>query len=342
MRRIFLSVIISGFAVFNTSVQAHLCDNVFRQADKLIVKPETYNIVVKDKVTFKIFLQNNMDRGIAEIKLLAESPAFDFQIYPEKMSIPKDQRVYFEVTMIPKPNISSGNYPVTFRLVGGGRQFKSFNLDITGDAQQKMQEKKETQTQQPVQDTCAILSVKRTNQAPKIDGKMLEECWKNAGIIGNFSLPGKGKPVYQTVGLITYDSNAIYLGFYCRDNSPEKISEKDKLEIQLSPDASGKNYYSIILTGDGKAMCKKIIAGTEQPLILNDLKYAISKGISGWMTEIAIPFFSIGSKTPEPGNIWALKIIRTKATGYVEESFWAVDASSYHQENRLGQIVFAP
>ena len=57
-----------------------MSDNVFRQADKLIVKPETYNLVVKDKTTFKIFLQNNMDRGIADISLIAESPVFDFTI----------------------------------------------------------------------------------------------------------------------------------------------------------------------------------------------------------------------------------------------------------------------
>jgi len=339
----FLLVIIASFGFFNNSLQAHLCDNVFRQADKLIVKPETYNIVVKDKATFKIFLQNNMDRGIAEIKLLAESPAFDFQVYPEKMSIPKDQRVYFEVTMIPRPNISSGNYPVTFRLVGGGRQFKSFHLDIAGEGQQKIQERKETQTQnQPLPDISSLLSVKRINQAPKIDGKLLEECWKNAGVLSNFSLSGRGKPVYQTVGLVTYDSSALYLGFYCKDSNPEKISEKDKLEIQLSPDAYGKTYYSIILTGEGKATCKKISTGAEQPVVLSDLKYAISRGVSGWMTEMAIPFSSLGTKTPDSGDVWALKIIRTKATGYVEESFWAVDASSYHQENRLGQIVFAP
>ena len=70
-------------AAFCLPAHALLSDNVFRQADKLIVKPETYNLVVKDKTTFKIFLQNNMDRGIADISLIAESPVFDFTIKPE-------------------------------------------------------------------------------------------------------------------------------------------------------------------------------------------------------------------------------------------------------------------
>lgn len=338
-------IIVYTITVFASFSYAHLCDNVFRQADKLIVKPELYNIVIKDKATFKIFLQNNMDRGIAEIKLLAESPAFDFQIYPEKMSVPKDQRVYFEVTMIPKPNTTSGNYSVTFRLVGGGRQFKSFSLDVAGEAKQ-LQEKKENQTVEtrPVEKKDSVLlSIKKSSSQPKIDGKLMEECWKNASVAGNFSLSGHGKPVYQTTGLFVYDSECFYLGFYCRDNEPEKISGKDKIEIQLSPDVSGKYYYSIVLTGDGKGSFRKVSStGNVEMLYPAGFSYALYKGVNAWMLEIAIPFSSIGVKKPEPGTVWALKIIRTKTTSYPEESFWALDASAYHQEKGFGQIVFAP
>ncbi|MCM8828011.1 MAG: hypothetical protein NC902_01815 [Candidatus Omnitrophica bacterium] len=339
------------FAILSP-LYAHLCDNVFRQADKLIVKPEIYNIIVKDKATFKIFLQNNMDRAIAEIKLIAESPAFDFQIYPMKMSVPKDQRVYFEVTMTPKPNTSSGNYPVTFRLVGGGREFKSFNLDVSGEAANRVQEKKETpmsenksspETQPSRKKESALLSVKKIFQPPKIDGRLMEECWKNAGVAGNFSCPGQGKPVYQTVGLFTYDASSLYLGFYCRDNEPEKISDKDRIEIQISSDPSGKTYYSIVLTGDRKMTFKKVrSSGEVQDLQPANLVYGMYRGINAWMIEIGIPFSSIGTRTPEPGETWLLKIIRTKSTGYIEESYWAMDASSYHQEKGFGQIVFAP
>jgi len=126
-----LSVIFQAtiFLFLWTSVShGHLCDNVFRQADKLIVKPETYNIVVKDQTTFKIFLQNNIDRAIAEISLIAESPAFDFSVTPVKMSVPVSTpndpwKTYFTVTMTPRAGVKTGNYPINFRLVGGGRTF---------------------------------------------------------------------------------------------------------------------------------------------------------------------------------------------------------------------------
>ncbi len=288
-----------------------------------------------------------MDRGIAEIRLLAESPAFDFQIYPQKMMVPKDQRVYFEVTMIPKPEIKSGNYPVTFRLVGGGREFKRFNLDIAGEKQLREQEKKEPQvpTSQvpPVQKKeSVLLSVKKASQPPKIDGKFVEECWKNAGVCGNFCLKGQGKPVYQTTGLLAYDSTYLYLGFLCRDNEPEKITERDRIEIQVSPDISGKTYYSIVLMGNGKCTFGKTSqTGDIQYLNSGVLSYAIYRGVNSWMLEVAIPFSSLGVKVPEPGTKWSMKIIRTKATGYTEESFWAMDSSSYHQEKGFGQVVFA-
>lgn len=328
---------------------AHLCDNVFRQEDKLIVKPEIYNIVVKDRATFKVFLQNNMDRGIAEISLIAESPAFDFQIYPQKMSIPKNQRVYFEVTMIPKSHATSGNYSVTFRLVGGGRQFKSFSLDVAGTAQPQIQEKPKPPEDRPVESRpvqkkeSGLLSIKKMAQPPKIDGRIIEECWKNAVVAGNFALKGQGKPVYQTVGLFGCDSNFLYLGFYCRDNEPDKISDRDRLEIQISPDISGKTYYSITLSGDGKASFRKISSiGSVQNLSAEELVYAIYKGVNAWMIEIRIPFSSIGATAPSPGDIWNLRMVRTKATSYQEESYWAVDSSASHQEKGFGQICFSP
>lgn len=339
-----------SFTFLFSYLEAHLCDNVFRQADKLIVKPEIYNIVVKDRAAFKIFLQNNMDRGIAEISLIAESPAFDFQIYPQKMSIPKDQRVFFEVTMIPKPQTSSGNYPVTFRLVGGGRQFKTFSLDVTGTSATQIQDKvqpvpskNQTTSETPGnKKESALLPVRQIFHSPKIDGRITEECWKNVAVAGNFSVSGQGKSVYQTVGLIAYDTSNMYFAFYCRDNEPEKVSGRDRIEIKVSPDASDRTYYSIILTGDGKISLQKIgSTGTVQALSSGELDYAVYKGVNAWMLEVRVPFSSIGAKFPESGEVWNLKIIRTKSTSYPEESYWALDGSGMHQEKGFGKIVFS-
>ena len=80
--------LLSALLLAAGSAEAHLCDNVFRQADKLIINPETQNIIVKDSCKFKIFLQNNMDRGIAQIRMAANSRAFDISITPEQMNIP--------------------------------------------------------------------------------------------------------------------------------------------------------------------------------------------------------------------------------------------------------------
>ncbi|MCX7705508.1 MAG: hypothetical protein N2115_04535, partial [bacterium] len=73
-----------------------------------------------------------------------------------------------------------------------------------------------------------------------------------------------------------------------------------------------------------------------------NLIYAAYRGVNAWMIEIAIPFTLLGAKTPEPGTNWLLKIIRSKSTGYTEESYWALDGSGTHQEKGFGQIVFAP
>jgi len=94
--------------------------------------------------------------------------------------------------------------------------------------------------------------------------------------------------------------------------------------------------------GNGKCTFGKTSqTGDIQYLNSGVLSYAIYRGVNSWMLEVAIPFSSLGVKVPEPGTKWSMKIIRTKATGYTEESFWAMDSSSYHQEKGFGQVVFA-
>lgn len=72
-------------AVSARTAHAHLCDNVWRQADKLVFKPEVTQLVVKDKASFKIHVQSNMDRGIAKnMRLVGKSEAFDVSVEPER------------------------------------------------------------------------------------------------------------------------------------------------------------------------------------------------------------------------------------------------------------------
>ncbi|MCX8083210.1 MAG: hypothetical protein N3D17_07490 [bacterium] len=318
------------FIFFTSFLYAHLCDNVFRQANSLIVKPETYSLVVKDRTSFKIFLQNNMDRGIAEISLIPESPAFDFEVTPKKMSIPKDRQVYFEVTLIPKSGIRTGNYPVKFRLVGGGREFKSFTLE--GLAEAANREKSTDLSKLPV--------VKSTYTSPVIDGSFNDECWKASTILSNFcSLKGP-EAIYKTWVMMTFDRNNLYIGVFCRDEDVEKLSSEDRVEIIISPAGNG-NGFIMSFSPSGTPIYKKYDSAKQvSQWDASEIKWEGIKKETYWSMEIAIPLHLI--KTPKEKEVWDIRINRIKASGNKETSFWAMDSSGYHQEKEMGKVVLLP
>ena len=74
--------------------------------------------------------------------------------------------------------------------------------------------------------TKRFLNASRITSAPKIDGILDDDGWKNAEVTGNFiqNEPIANAPVsFQTEVRITYDNNAIYVGAMCYDSSPDSI-----------------------------------------------------------------------------------------------------------------------
>lgn len=313
----------------STFLYAHLCDNVFRQADSLIVKPETYSLVVKDSTTFKIFLQNNMDRGIAEISLVPESPAFDFSVTPSKMSIPKDRQVYFEVTISPKPGVKTGNYPVKFHLVGGGREFKSFTLE--GLAGEKKGD---------TIDISKLPVIRPTTAPPVIDGSFADECWKTAAMLSNFCSSKGSEAFYKTWVMMTFDRNNLYIGVFCKDEAIEKLSSEDRIEVLISPPGDGSGFI-MSFSPSGEPVYKRYDARKQvSQWYVSDIKYAGIKKETYWSMEIAVPLYLI--KLPKEKEVWNIRLTRIKASGTRETSFWAMDTTGYHQEKDMGKVVFIP
>jgi hypothetical protein len=355
VNKIAIIVILLLSAMGSKAVYAHLCDNVFRQKDKLIVKPENYNIVVKDKTTFKIFLQNNMDRGIAEIALIAESPAFDFDIKPAKMSLPKNQRAYFEVTMVPKSETRTGNYTIDFRLVGGGRQFKSFNLSSNKEYEVKKTDTAAALKTQPKpktevinitdikKETSSVLSIKQSTSSPAIDGVINDECWRNAGVLSNFSVTQAGEARYETIILFTYDKTHIYLSFYCCNEKTNDIPRNDSVEIKFTRETTGYPYYTFLIPAFGKPSFNRYQSdNTMAALEAGAASYFTADNDKFWAAEIAVPVGALGFEPFSSSQYWYLKATRNKGGENPETSFWAADFSGYNNEKGYGVIRLVP
>lgn len=364
-------------AAFSLPAHAHLCDNVFRQADKLIVKPETYNLVVKDKTTFKIFLQNNMDRGIADISLIAESPAFDFTIKPQRMAIQKDQRTYFEVTMSPKASVKTGNYSINFRLVGGDdkRLFKIFSLNMSeSEAPESAQAPKpgappkrgkpaevkptgppaaakppppDNRPPAPARDNPPEMTLfatgRPTTNRPDVDGTLADPAWKRSAVFSGFSSASGGQAVYDTTALLTFDREMLYLGVLCSDEDASLLGESDFVEIILARKIPNSPAYSIKVT-PGNTARFSILHPDRQGgrWIPSGLCYAVSKAGRAWSLELAIPFAAVGAQYPRAAEKWLLRINRNKASGNAEQTYWSADERGANSPKGLGVIELEP
>lgn len=330
-KTVFVSTLAVLLFLFSAVLHAHLCDNVFRQANALIVKPEFASLVVKDRSTFKIFLQNNMDRGIAEISLIPESTAFEFEVTPAKMSIPKDRQVYFQVTLTPKSSIRTGNYTVKFRLVGGGREFKSFTLE--GLAREKTADNVNMK---------GLSQIRPVSEGPLLDGNLNDPCWRNAVVLSNFRSPSGPEPAYKTWVLITFDRNNLYLGIMGRDESTQKLMPSDRMEIILSPGKSDSSGFFMTFSPAGTPQYKRYDRQSSYNWQPAGIKYETAKRAADWSMEIALPLSAIETPYPAEKSLWEIRFTRIKESGLKETSFWANDTTGYHSEKGLGKIIVMP
>ncbi|MCY3843918.1 MAG: hypothetical protein OXH69_10300, partial [Acidobacteria bacterium] len=67
---------------------------------------------------------------------------------------------------------------------------------------------------------------RRTEQAPRIDGRLDEEAWRSAAIVDAFvqQEPSEGEPATEpTVVRLLYDARALYIGVEAFDSRPEAV-----------------------------------------------------------------------------------------------------------------------
>ncbi len=123
--------------------RAHLCNDVFVQAkDNLAVKVDIRDgqLRISKKASFRVYLLNTMDRGIANINLEIKSKEFTAIVKPGPgwrrfPSLGTSKKVYFNVTLTRKPGIPDGKYKIGLRLFNGQRRSMEFKtVDLTAAA----------------------------------------------------------------------------------------------------------------------------------------------------------------------------------------------------------------
>ena len=118
----------------------------------------------------------------------------------------------------------------------------------------------------------------RINNAPKIDGLLNDNVWKNSEVITDFVLfrPENGELVsseYQTTVKVLYDDDAVYISSQMNDPDPTGIpkefavrdnsSQADFFLVTINPNDDGQNPFEFIVQITGNQLDAKISNGNE-------------------------------------------------------------------------------
>jgi hypothetical protein len=165
----------------------------------------------------------------------------------------------------------------------------------------------------------------RFDKPPLIDGKLDDDVWKNAAVLGDFyqTQPGDNiAPSYQTHVLLGFDSKTLYIAFRVNDD-PAKVRatvakrdgiwDDDTVHVLLDTYNDQRKAYilgfnPLGIQSDG--IVTESSDGSREDLSLDIVME--SKGSlteDGYVVEVAIPFKSLRYEAGK-GKLWGFNAVR--------------------------------
>ena len=189
--------------------------------------------------------------------------------------------------------------------------------------------------------------------APIIDGKLNDSSWQKATKVNSFFLIKKaGSPTQKTIAYLGYDKNNLYVAFRCFDDQIQNLKtevtrddgrvDRDScVEIFLDTNNDRKTYFHFMTNPLGTRYdAHKYERSPPYGEITWNSNWQVktSKDNQSWIAEIAIPFRSLGLKSPTEGINWGFNLCREEHR-VKEYSSWAT-AKGFHVPEEFGDMVF--
>ena len=157
--------------------------------------------------------------------------------------------------------------------------------------------------------TKKTLQIKRSNhKAPKIDGLINDDAWKNVEIAKDFVMmqPNNGETeltTHKTEVKVLYNDEAIYISAMMYDPDPSKIAmeftnrdnfgQTDFFLITLNPNNDGMNSTEFIVMSTGTQADATVSNGREDFNWSAVWKSAVKIHQNGWSVEMKIPYAAL-------------------------------------------------
>jgi Carbohydrate family 9 binding domain-like/Domain of unknown function (DUF5916) len=193
----------------------------------------------------------------------------------------------------------------------------------------------------PVFPAGPVQTAVRIEQAPRLDGNLDDEVWRQGAVFSDFRMvfPAMGDPSEKTELRILHDHDSLYIGVYCYDSEPSKIAAnsmahdgdeeghaEDVVKILLDPFQNKRNAY-VFSVNARAARSEGLAFGEHSSLNWDGIWDARSRiQPDGWSTEIRIPFKTI-SFTPGL-DAWGINVER-----YIARKQETIRLSGVRQDN---------
>lgn len=160
----------------------------------------------------------------------------------------------------------------------------------------------------------------RTHDAPKIDGKIDDDEWKNVTWEGNFSQfkPDNGaKPEQETEFAIKYDNNYLYVALKLYDKEPTKIKRQFSRRDNLDGDQVGifidsyhdKNTAFFFHVSAAGVQSDGVTTSDDDYTWDAVWQSSTSQDDKGWYVEMKIPFSQLRFAKSDV-QTWGFEVIR--------------------------------
>ncbi|MBI4028725.1 MAG: hypothetical protein HY360_27350 [Verrucomicrobia bacterium] len=191
-------------------------------------------------------------------------------------------------------------------------------------------------------------------RAPKLDGVLDDDCWKDAPSLGAFRVVGRDHfAEKQTVVWARFGTEALYLAAACEDDEVMATSgprdsdvawTMDAIELFLCPRRDNEVWFHFAFNPVGARYddiegIKRNTAWTPE----TDWEVAVRKQPWGWTAEVKIPYATMSLATPPGrGDVWKLKCIRTDLSKKEKiQSSWTRVAEAFDTDLlSVGDLIF--
>ncbi len=202
-----------------------------------------------------------------------------------------------------------------------------------------------------------VAAVARVTAPVSADAWDADATWANA-LPNEVAKTVENEPAPQkTVFKLAYDEKNLYIQARCLEPRISQIKavtrandiggfSDDSIELFVDPAGKGQTYYQFCINSRGA-----VYDALENPSAIgatatiswdSGMKVKTASGKDYWELRVALPFASMGAKSPNPGSTWRFNLCRNR---YVEAdrppfSAWSPTLGGYRNVERFGIITF--